>query len=326
MKRSLLFLVLIGAGGSPPSATPVELPVAPGAIGFDDLRWAPVAGRVLVPAGRTGTLFLIDPAGGKPEAVGGFTSGPAGGRHNVGTTSVDEGKDALWVIDRGARSLSAVDAKSHKLVGSAALAAGPDYVRWVGPTSEVWVSEPHEKQIEVFTVAGGAPKAAAKIAFPDGPESLAIDAARGRAYSHAWGGQTFAVDLKQRKVVATWDNGCKGSRGIALDEARGFLFVGCEEGKAVVLDVAHDGKVLATSEPLVAGVDIIAYDAARSRLAVPGEESGTMAVFAVSAAGTLEKVAVIPTAKGAHCVTIDGGGGMWVCDPEHGRLLRVPPT
>lgn len=59
---------------------------------------------------------------------------------------------------------------------------------------------------------------------------------------------TVAIDLKTHKVVAKWPNGCGGSRGIALDEARGLLFVGCDEGKAVTLDVAHAGKVVATAE------------------------------------------------------------------------------
>ena len=35
-----------------------------------------------------------------------------------------------------------------------------------------------------------------------------------------------AIELKSHKELARWKNGCKGSRGIALDEKRGLLFVG----------------------------------------------------------------------------------------------------
>ena len=32
-------------------------------------------------------------------------------------------------------------------------------------------------------------------------------------------------------------------------------------------------------------------------------------------------IGIIPTAKGAHCVTADDQNGVWVCDPQEGRLL-----
>ena len=42
--------------------TSIEIPGGSAGIGFDDLRFAPASGRVLVPAGRTGVLALVDPA------------------------------------------------------------------------------------------------------------------------------------------------------------------------------------------------------------------------------------------------------------------------
>jgi hypothetical protein len=47
-----------------------------------------------------------------------------------------------------------------------------------------------------------------------------------------------------------------------------------------------------------------------------------MAVLAVSPEGKLSQVASVPKAKGAHCVAADDHGGVWVCDPEQGRLLH----
>jgi hypothetical protein len=44
-----------------------------------------------------------------------------------------------------------------------------------------------------------------------------------------------------------------------LDETHGFLFVGCSEGKAVVLDVNHDGRLLSSLE-LGEQVDVISYN------------------------------------------------------------------
>jgi len=62
-------------------------------------------------------------------------------------------------------------------------------------------------------------------------------------------------------------NGCHGSRGIAYDERSEFLFAGCAEGKAVVLDARHDGKVLGTAS-VGDGVDII--DPVGRHLFIPG--------------------------------------------------------
>jgi hypothetical protein len=155
--------------------------------------------------------------------------------------------------------------------------------------------------------------------------SLAIDVKRGRAYTQKWKDSTMAIDLKTRKIVATWPAGCDAPRGIAIDETRGFLLVGCEDGKATVLDVGHDGKVLSTAKS-GNGVDIIAYDPGRAHLYLPGDESATMAIIGVSAKGALSILGVVPTAKDSHCVTTDEHGNAYVCDPRQGQLLVVHDT
>jgi hypothetical protein len=232
----LTFLVACATQAVKPSATapsgvPIALPDGPGGIGFDDLGFARDLHKVLVPAGRTGNLVLIDPVTHELTTVSGFSRSEAsgGGGHGDGTTSADEGAGLLFAIDRDARQLDVIDPAARSIVASATLAGGPDYVRFVAPTHEVWVTEPSAKQIEVFALpAEGAPtpKRVATIRFPDGPESLVIDASRKRAYTHEWGGTSHAVDLSTRAIVGTWKNTCSGSRGIALDAARGVVLVG----------------------------------------------------------------------------------------------------
>jgi len=61
-------------------------------IGFDDLRYSPSLRRVLVPAGRTGTIVLIDPSNHRTATISGLSTEKSyGGGHGEGTTSVDEG-------------------------------------------------------------------------------------------------------------------------------------------------------------------------------------------------------------------------------------------
>lgn len=300
----------------------LAVPGGAAGIGFDDLGWSPALGRVLVPAGRTGKLFLVDPVTGAFDAVGGFTGAATfSGGHGEGTTSVDTDGAVLFASDRGRQEVVAVDAKTKAVVARAALAGQPDYVRWVAPRAEVWVTEPKLKQVEVFSFAGGKLARTAAIPVPGGPESLVVDAARGRAYTHTWTTETVALSLEKHTELARWKNGCEQSRGIAFDAAHGWLFVGCAEGKATALDVTT-GKTLgeaATGK----GVDIIAYAPTLKHLYVPGGDDATLTVLGVAKDGALRALGRVTVSKDASCVTVDDRAQAYVCDPAHGRLWVV---
>lgn len=305
-----------------PSPRFVALPNGEGGVRMDDLRWCPQLGRVVVPGGDTGLLDLIDPATGHVDLIAGF--GAAGG----GTTSADEGAGMLFAIDHGTQRVVVVDPVARTLGASAPLAAEPDYVRYSAGTHELWVTEPDEAQIEVFSLGSGGPpvpKLAATIAVPGGPEAIVIDATRGRVYTNLWKDATVVIDLGTRAILAHWPNGCTGGRGLALDEARGWLFVGCSEGRAAVLDLAHDGKLLGSAST-GGGVDIIDYDPARGHLYVAGAKSATLTVLGVSAAGELSELATLPTAKGARAAITDRAGRIWVADPRGGQVLVFDDT
>ena len=328
-----LLVLAATAHAGPAPATPVRLalPGGRGGIGFDDLGFSPVLHRVLAPAGRTGNLDLIDPKTRKISSVAGFSTDRdkfAGG-HGEGTTSADTGGGFVFASDRSRTEVVIVDAKTWKRTGTAKLAGGPDYVRWVEPAHEVWVTEPGKKQIEVFAFAGGKLTHSRAIAIAGGPESLVIDTAHGRAYTHTWTDTTVAINLANHAELARWKNGCKASRGIALDATRQLLFVGCEEGRATALDLAHGGKQVghaATGK----GVDIIAYEPTRAHLYVPGGDSATLTILGVHANGALDVLGSAAAAPDAHCVAADDLGNAYVCDPGHGALLVVtdpyPPT
>jgi len=307
-----------------PPPTALQLPDGGRGIGFDDLRFSQELDRLLVPSGRTGRLNLVDPKTRGIESIEGFSSSDRfEGGHGEGTTSADSGRGFIFASDRGRKVVEVLDAATKRRLGKAGLGGGPDYVRWVEPRSEVWVTEPGRERIEYFSFRPGDPPslvASGTITVSDGPESLVIDATRGRAYTHTWHDTTLAIDLRSHHVVAQWPNGCEGSRGIALDEKRGLLFVGCKEGKTVALDVAHDGKPLGTAKT-GGGVDIIAYGERLAHLYVPGGDSQTMTVIAVGAAGEMKVLGAVETAPEARCVAADDLGNVYVCDPHQGRLL-----
>jgi hypothetical protein len=318
------FLVLPILLAAAATVEPLALPDAGGSIGFDDLRYSPELHKLLVPGGRSGRLYLADPESRAVEAIAGFTASGEGGRgHSEGTTSADGGDGLLFASDRGQRALMVVDPASRRIVARVTLGAVPDYVRWVAPLGEVWVTEPGAKAIETYRLEGKAPPKlvpAGKIEVADGPESLEIDVPRRRAYANTWHDVTVAIDLPSRAIVSRWNNGCQGARGLAVDETRGLAFVGCTEGAAVTLDVEHGGKPVGRA-PAGKGVDVIAFSRKLSHLYVPGAQAATLTVVGVGARGELSVLGTAATAPEAHCVAADDQGNAWLCDPGKGRLL-----
>jgi hypothetical protein len=311
-------------------ASAVPIPGCKDGVGLDDVNFSKNLHKVLLPAGRTGKLYMIDPSSFAMTSVEGFSSSNENKKgQKVGISSADEGEGFLFAADHGTHKLDAVSLKTGMTVASVPLAGDTDFVRYIGANHEVWVTEMDEakRQIEVFTFAAGDKPVlshALDIPVEDGPESLTIDHLRNRAYTNL-GKQAAAIDVKTHTVISQWPNGCEKSRGTAVDEARGFLFVGCGEGKAVVLDLNRDGKEIGR---LVtgAGVDLIDYNANLSHLYITGSKSATLSVLGVSPEGELSLLGTGEAAERSHCVAGDDQNNIWVCDPKHGQLLRYKDT
>ena len=82
-------------------AIPVPMPGGGTGIGFDDLGFAPGLKKVMAPGGRTGKIFLVDPATRKVTSMGGFTAETDyKGGHGEGAhcAAADESGGA-WVCD-----------------------------------------------------------------------------------------------------------------------------------------------------------------------------------------------------------------------------------
>ena len=315
-----------GASGAAPGAPSRRIAIPGGArgIGFDDMGYVPELHRVVVPAGQTGALALIDPEPLALTLIPGITTPRRAAQgHGEGTTSVAYARGFLFASDRDTHQVVIVDPRNSSVLGRVPLSGGPDYLRYDPVTRELWVTEPGARQIEIFGV-DFAPsptlRRVATIAVPGGPESLIIDARRGLAYTNLWKRETLVIGVASRRIEARWPNGCEGSRGLAWDAQSRFLFVGCAEGKVDVLDAGHGGRVLGTAAT-GRGVDIIAYDAARHRVYAPGARSATMTTLHVDPHGHLTLEKVYRTAHGAHCVAVDPAGRAFVCDPRHGRVL-----
>ena len=314
------------AGAAIPKAvTPLDLPGVGSHAGFDDMGFIPALDRVIVPGGVSGKVFLIDP---KSNVVSGSVrvlppSKPQRG-HDVGTTSAAYLDGYLIASDHDKQSLAVIDLDNGKVVSHVHLASGPDYVRFVMPVNQIWVTEPGAQQIQVFTPDLTSPHPTlhpvGAIAVKGGPEALVVDARSGRAYTNLWKRRTLVINVRTRKIIHSWKDDCRGPRGLALAPKHDLLFVGCTEGKAVALNLARHGAVLASAKT-GRGVDIIAWNPRLQHLYVPAARSATLTVLALKDGKTLRPVDVLKVARGSHCVATDGMNKAYVCDPLNGRLL-----
>jgi DNA-binding beta-propeller fold protein YncE len=302
----------------------VELPGGKPGIGFDDLQWSDELGRVIVPAGRTGKVFLIDPDTLKLTTISGFSASSVyDGGHDFGVTSAVHGAGFLYAIDRTTRQLVQIDLTSGKRTGALKLHDEPDYVRFVATTRELWVTEPHGATIEVVALGTESPpslRAVQRLRVPRGPEALQLDLERGRAYTNSFLGTTYAIDLRAHKLASHFDNHCWLSLGLALDPKSQRIYVACAAG-AVRAFSAGSGEARGSVE-VGLGVDIIGFDAANQRVLVPSAWSGQLRSVQASG-GKLHVRATANTARASSCVVADGKGRAWACDPKHGRMLRV---
>jgi DNA-binding beta-propeller fold protein YncE len=320
--------IVVVAGCSSPDGDAITLPDGSPGLGFDDLRWSAALGRVVVPGARSGKVYLVEPDTGEVTFIDGFGATPDfEGGHDDGPTSVDEGRGLLFVTDRTTLSLDVVDPNARTILSRTPLGASPDYVRWVEATNELWITEPAAEQIEIFALAPGetTPVRTASIRVPNGPESLVVDRARGRAYTHEWEAHTLGFDVRSRALVGTWSNGCAASRGIELEPEHGWVLAACNEGTLTVLDAANDGHVVSALSA-GAGYDVMGYSRTKRHAYLAGSACGCSTIMSLSPAGELAFLARFDAPGDTHCVVADDRGHAFVCAPSEGALYRLTDT
>jgi hypothetical protein len=299
---------------------------APG-IGFDDVLYDRAANRIFVPGGRSGNLYEIDPSKGRSRVLAsGFSAtGKFDGGHDFGITSVTAGHGLLFATDRTRKTLSVIKPSTRSVVATARLGAGPDIVRYVAATNELWVTEPDAEQIEVLSGPSARtlrPRHVAFIRVPGGPEALAIDQAHGVAYTNAAAAKTVVVELRTRRVRPGWTSGCKTPKEFAIDPKRELAFTACNEGGIYAIDLAHGRKVVG-HVPTAGDVDFPAYAAALRHLYVESGTAKKVSVIAVAANGALTLLGTVPGALDSPNALADGSGNIWVPRPHSGDMMRI---
>jgi DNA-binding beta-propeller fold protein YncE len=328
-------------------------------ISYDDFTYDSHLHRVIIPAGETGQVALIDPTNLQAELITGFSRQVDPADPIIGTSAVAVAGGFLYGLDQETMSIKTIDLSTGNLVASTPVRAAPDYIRFVSATNEVWVTEKNSNQIEIFTISADnppVPQSTGVISIPNGPEALVIDDQRGLAFTNRPNqGLTDVIQVMTHTVIAHWGNGCSSARGMAVDENDGYLIVACEEGKLVVMDINNDGYQI-TSQNYGGELDSVAYNPNLHHVYLPSSASGLVAIFQLQTLqvtpeptlanppGTTPAVSLntdpgatqllelktsllllgtADTDVKARCVTTDEYNNIWVCDPNNGQVFFI---
>lgn len=316
-----------GASADGSTDATIQLPGGEVGIGLDDLRFSARLGRIVSPAGRTGSVDLVDPGSLAVTSVSGFSAFDTfDGSDQQGVESADEGAGFVFAVDRTTLTVSVIDPTSATIVAKTKLdATEPDYIRYVESTSEVWISNPGRSAISVLSI----PKTGTRDprAGRGGPRSGRRRGAHDRQHQ---GSGVHARSLwKRRRCRPPHEgrrgdvpSGCTSTHGIpAIDEKRGFLFAGCGSAETNVLALDQNGKRVG-GHKLGSGATIMAYSPRLSHFYMRGDPGTPIAILVLSDMGSLTLLGTLTTTQMGHCMAADAASNLWVCDWKNGKLLR----
>jgi hypothetical protein len=326
-------------------------------VSFGDFTYDAQLRRVIIPAGETGQVALIDPTDMQVQLISGFSRQVDGSDPMIGASSIAVAGGFLYGLDQATMSIKTIRLISGNLISSTAVRATADYIRFVSATNELWVTEKGLHQIEIFSISDDNPptlQSTGVISVPNGPEGLIIDDLRGLAFTNRPDQSlTDVIQVMTHSVIAQWGSGCSSAKRMAIDENDGYLFIACEEGKLVVIDINNDGFQV-TSQNFGGDLDAVAYNPDLHHVYLPSGASEVVAVFqlqkilaapepthvpgmvpganptaALAATAipetktSLRLLGTADTDMQANCVTADKNNNLWVCDPNNGRVFAI---
>ena len=310
MTRSLLLTLLvlftcIAPAGAAAPAYGISGRIAVGGTGhWDYITADPLTRRLYV--GHDTRLEILDIDGARRVGsvrIDGFAHGFA----------VAPGTD-LGFVTNGTSALSTsrahevdvVDMRSLRVVKKISVAQDPDGIVYDAAARTI-IAFTGDSQMAILITPQNGGRVVGTIALPGSPEAAVTDR-RGRVFVNIADKNEIAeLDLAHRSVVRTLPlRNCFDPAGLALDESRQRLFIGCRNGALQVIR-KDTGREIARV-PTAPKNDGVAYDALRGRVFV-STLSGQLSVIRASNEVSTEQTVRLPV-----------GSRTLALDPRMGRI------
>ncbi len=248
-------------------------------------------------------------------------------KRTYGPSAAAIGDGFVYIGNRATSEICPIDVKTLKPASCLKLAAATDGVAYAATAKEVWVTNPQARELTVLDASNPGRLALRATVKTDGaPEGYAVDEGHELFFTNLEDkGSTVTIEIKTRKIKATWSTGCgsEGPRGIAFDGPHDFALVACTD-HVQVLDAAHDGALLGR---LDTGPGLDNIDFADGQVSAAAGKAAQLTIARVDARGQFSVVASGTTSEGARNAVFDASGNVYVADSVQARLLAfaVPP-
>ena len=195
-----------------------------------------------------------------------------------------------------------VDLATLKTLEKVDTGDNPDAILYEPGTQHVYTFNGAGKSATVIDAKSG--KVLATIPLSGKPEFAAADPAAGRVYCNIEDkNELVAIDAREHRVANTWPiEPGEEATGLAIDLAHHRLFIGCHNGKMLMMD-STNGNVVALV-PIGEGVDATAFDP-QTRLAFASCGDGTVTIAREETPESLVVVQTLATARGARTMALD---------------------
>jgi DNA-binding beta-propeller fold protein YncE len=264
----------------------------PGNEGWDYLTVDSEARRLYVTRGER--VVVLDLS---TEKVVGEIPGTAGVHGVALAKELKRG----FASDGHSDSVTIFDLEKLTVLGQVPVGKKPDAILYDPFSRRVFAFNGDSDSATAIEAADG--KVAGTVDLGGGPE-FGVSDGRGTVYVNIEDkNEVVAFGSQDLKVRSRWPLApCETPTGLAIDKAKGRLFVGCRSQVMAVLDTGS-GSVLAAL-PIGKGVDGVAFDAQRG-LAFASNGEGTLTVVREDAPGHFVVVENATTLPGARTLALD---------------------
>ena len=297
LKRWIICISLLGMaslcfGADAPGFKVVKKYPVPGDGGFDYIVLDSSSGRLYVSHGTK--VDVLDAGSGK--VLGEVADTP--GVHGIAIVpSLHRG----FTTNGGNSTVSVFDTKTFKVLKSIPVAKDPDFVFYDSKNNRVFVC--HGDGAVITAIDPEKEAVIGEIALGGGAEASVIDAQGSGYVNMEEQAEVVKYDPKKLTVKGKWPiTGCKTPTGLAIDESKSRLFIGCRSKVLAVMD-SSSGKVI-TTLPIGDRVDAVAFDA-DNQLIFASNADGTISVIRQKSASAYESVGDIQTQKSAKTMAFD---------------------